>query len=223
MCGCTRRPSPRRRAQARSRESTTVGAMRRPRPPTKSARLARRGELRPARDPGLERLARLRADRHRARFRSLAGDRDFALAEIEAAVVHVERDHLPQAQPRRIHELEHRGVAHQLRAARLLVEQALRRLDRERLGKRPRRLGRAHADHRVGGEAVVPHQPVVEAAPGREHQRERARAEAARVHHGDEAAHLDGIERSKICFLRQLEKRLERMTVIGQRRRERRR
>jgi len=118
------------------------------------------------------------------------------LPQVEPAIVDIERHQLAEPQAGGIQQLEHGAIARQVRAGALFaLEQPLRRIDRERLRQRALRLRRAQADQRVGLEAVLAHQPVVPAAPGRERQRQRARREAAAVQHADEAARLSGIQR----------------------------
>src|SRR6185503_17940549 len=95
----------------------------------------------------------------------------------------------------------------------------LRRFHRERLGKRPRGLGRADAEHRVGGEAAMAREPAEAAAPGGKNERERARRESLAVQHGDVAAHLGGFERIEGLAAGEIEQRGERAPIVGEGRR----
>ena len=54
--------------------------------------LRRRGQLRALAQPFAQRLARASANRHGARLRAFAGDRDFGLAQVQAPVLRVQRD-----------------------------------------------------------------------------------------------------------------------------------
>src|SRR5689334_24238853 len=56
-------------------------------------------ELRSYAEPRLERLARLSADRHRARLRSLASHGDLSLTQVKTAVADIERHELAEPQP----------------------------------------------------------------------------------------------------------------------------
>src|SRR5262245_11002673 len=127
ICGCTCSPRPRRLAHRARRLPTVAGWMRRPRAPTNSAF-----------SPGAARRAASHgADRYRTRLRALAGHRHLALAQVEPAVVDVERDQLAQAQARRVKQLEHRLIS--LLRRRVFIgrsEKLLCAFDRESLGQR---------------------------------------------------------------------------------------
>jgi hypothetical protein len=65
-----------------------------------------------------------------------------------------------------------------------------RLIDRQRLGQRLGRLGRAHAGHRVLQHQAVAPQPAVKAAPGRQLDGDAARRQPLRVQLAGPAAHV---------------------------------
>ena len=165
--------------------------------------------------PSLQRRARLGADGDGARLRSLAGDGHFALRGI---VGEVQRHQLAHAQAGGIQQLEHRCIP-EVSNARFpgRIQQSLRRLHGKRLGKRPRRLRRADAEHRIRSPALVPRQPAEPSAPGRQRERERARREALGVQHGDVAAHLRRLQALQLLLALQLEQQVDGVRVVTER------
>src|SRR5690606_36580497 len=115
-------------------------------------------------------------------------------------------------------QLEHCRIARGLQRIGGLVEEALRRLDRQRLGERPCRLGRAYAEHGIGPQAAIAREPRIAAAPCRKRESKRGRRKAAGVERRGEATYLSGLQRFERRFPEELEQEGKRLTVVAQRR-----
>ena len=110
----------------------------------------------------------------------------------------IQADQLAHAQAGAIQQFHQQRVTQFLpaglvasRSRRLVkIRQLHRRIHRQRLGQRLGGLGRTHAFHRVVRDQALLHQPVVEAAPAGQDQRNATRAAALAVHAGDPAANV---------------------------------
>ena len=154
--------------------------------------------------PGAQGFARAAADRNGAGLRALAGHGDFSLLQIQPAVFGVQRHQFRQAQARGVQQFEHGAVARRFwRFGCRRFQQPLHLFHGKRLRQGARRLRRAHALHRVGGEAAMAREPTVQNAPGRERQRERATRESRCVQARDEAPDLLRVEIAQRGFFLQ--------------------
>ncbi len=154
--------------------------------------------------PRLERRLCETSDRHDARLRALAGDAHRGVLEID--VVGRERDKLGEPQPRGIEQLEHRPVAHRERIAHADLHQPSRLVRRQRMRQPLRGLGRPDAETGVVREPVIAGEVVEEAAPRREHARQRPAVQPSCVQLRHTAAHLGRLqllERNGACQLEQ--------------------
>ena len=131
-------------------------------------------------------------------MRSGVGDVD--PAALAAAGAQVQSDQLGQSQSRAVQQFDDRAVARgqpriAVAGAIAVFGQGHRLVDRQRLGQRLSPLGRAHANHRVVLDHALLAPPAVQAAPGREQQRQAARRQAAAVRLCRPGAHVVRLHR----------------------------
>jgi hypothetical protein len=152
-----------------------------------------------AREPRRERGERRSADRNGAALAALAEDVRGRVVAVDPARRRrarddVEADELADAQAAAVEQLGDARVAHRERVVVVAAvrDECDRVVDRERLGQRLRRARRANATGRIGVDRAGARQPAIEAPPRRQHERDRARREAARMQLRGEAPHVVG-------------------------------
>ena len=201
MCGCTCVGSPACSAWRFSRERTWLAVSRVPRLLTNSAGSPACASCAAQRQPLRERGQRCAADRHAAPLRALAEHVHGGVGGIDPAGCAV-RWPGSRARPVRRRAGRSRTAARRcsgrarrapaLPSSSRCSASADRVVDRQGLRQRLRRLRRAHAVDRVQRDQAVAAEPAVEAAPGREHQRDAARREPAAMQLRGPAADLRG-------------------------------
>ena len=160
--------------------------------------LVRPGEARPHLEPGAQRGQGRGAHRDTAPLGALAQHLGRGVGGVDPArgagpCPGVEPDEFAHAQPAAVEQLDDAVVARAqggVAALRRVRRQGDRLVHRQRLGQRPRRLGRADAVHGVERDQALPAPPAVQPAPGGERDGDAARAQPALAQLRREAAHV---------------------------------
>ena len=165
--------------------------------------LASLGQRTALEHPGRQCLQRRATHRHAAALRTLAQHMGRGVGAVDPASgqgpsAQVQTDQLAHPQPTAVEQFDDAVVTRAQRrvvAGRHLLRQRDRLIDRQRFGQGFGRFGRTDAVHRV-----VRHQPLatpmaVQAAPGRQRNRDAARPQSTLAQPGGPAAHMVGLGR----------------------------